>query len=126
MIEKLQTIESQQIREKYVEMLMNTASCRGLERIPNSISNAGIQVAKETHDFPKYEILIVRSQWTKCVGGWSIRVNNYYNTKRHFLQIPMDSLKDCRAIIKELKETGNVQFWTGHLINAVSAVTVSS
>lgn len=103
--------------DEYTEMLMNTPVCRGLELVESSISNSGIQVCKEKHEFPKHDVLIVRGQWTKTSGAWSIRVNNYYATKRHFLQIPMDTLTQCRAIIQQLKETGECQLWTGHFIS---------
>ena len=122
---KTQNIESQEVRQhEFVEMLRNTPPCRGLELVESTISANGIQVAKERHEFHKYEILIVRGQWTKSVGGWSIRVNNFYNTKRHFLQIPIPTLKQCRAIIQQLKENGSVQLWSVHFIDANNAETV--
>lgn len=124
-MENTQNIESQEVRQqKFVNMLKETTPCRGLELVESSSSANGIQVRKERHDFPKYEILIVRSQWTKSCGGWSIRVNNFYNTKRHFLQIPIDTLKQCQTIIQELKDNGSVQLWSGHFINANDAQTV--
>jgi len=99
---------------EFTEMLQNTKPCKGLARIQESVSCQGIQVCKEKFEFPKHDVLIVRSQWTKTQGGYSIRVNNYYAAKRHFLQIPMDNLKQCKTVIDILKTEGEYQLWTGH------------
>ena len=95
-------------------MLLNTPACKGCQELDATIASEGVQVAKEVHEFSKHDVIIVRSQWTKTQGGYSIRVNNYFSEKRHFLQVPLDNLKQCRQVIAELKEKGEFQFWTGH------------
>lgn len=116
MSENTQHIENQNIENEFVQMLRNTPVCRGLELIDSSIANSGIQVCKEKTEFVDHDVLIVRGQWAKTSGAWSIRVNNYYAAKRHFLQIPMNNLKQCRAVVDELKQNGQIQLWTGHVI----------
>jgi hypothetical protein len=106
--------------DEFTEMLQNTAACRGLEIIENTISGGGITVCKEKHSFKKYDVLIVRSQWSKTQGGFGIRVNNYYQTKRHFIQIPMQTMKQCRQVIQDLNETGKHTFWTNHTVDVIN------
>ena len=106
------------VQNDYTRMLEQTPICSGLCRIEETRSCEGIQVRKARYEFEKHEILIVRSQWTKTQGGWAIRVNNYYAEKNHFLQIPVQQLKQCYQIINVLKEEGTVKLWTGHVINS--------
>ena len=106
------------INNEYTQMLQDTKACKGLDRIEETIACEGIQVQKSIHEFPNHDVLIVRSQWTKTQGSYSIRVNNYYAAKRHFLQIPMDNLKQCKQVIAKLEEDGIIQVWTGHTIEA--------
>tara|TARA_R110000772_G_scaffold259204_2_gene376743 strand:- start:76 stop:465 length:390 start_codon:yes stop_codon:yes gene_type:complete len=113
-----QTTENQVVKPTpYEQMLMDTPACKGLELVEPSSLNSGIQVIKEKISFVDRDVLIVRAQWTKTQGGFGIRVNNFYSEKRHFLQISMNNLKQCQSVVDQLKKTGQVQLWTGHVIN---------
>lgn len=98
---------------KFIQMLLETPQCKGLERVEESRSCSGIQVCKEKHIFSSQDVLIIRSQWSKTQGGWNIRVNNFYADKHHFLQVPVDTLKQCKEIIETLKKEGIFSHWMG-------------
>jgi len=99
----------------YDEMIKNTKICKGLKVIGESFQGALI-FEKAKFEFAKFDIQIVRIQWTKTQGAWAIRVNNFYSTKKHFCQLPIDKLKDCFKAIEILKNEGSFHHWTGIVV----------
>lgn len=119
------TNDMELVENDYTKMLQETSVCKGLERVQESISCEGIQVLKAHFSFTKKDVQIIRSQWTKTQGGWAIRVNNFYAEKRHFLQVPVDTYKQCKQIISNLMEGEDVALWTGHVLQAKEIGTIA-
>lgn len=119
-MENTQTIENQDIKsqkqQQFVEMLMDTPACRGCEIVETVGVGNGVQVLKEKISFVDFDVMIIRSQWTKTQGGFAIRVPNYSTGKRHNLQIPVQTMRQCREHIQELKDNGITTLWTNHTI----------
>ena len=65
-------------------------------------------------NFENYKVQIVKSQWSKTQKTFCIRVYNYETGKNPHLQIPCETLKNCKRYISETSETGVLHLWTGH------------
>lgn len=92
---------------------------KGLEEVTDARNgNDGWTFYHSKYEFENHIISITKSQWAKTQKTFCIRVDNYVALKKHFIQIPMDSLKLAKMFIEELKENGSGQFWTGHHVNS--------
>lgn len=70
----------------------------------------------DEYNFENYTVQIVKSQWSKTQKTFCVRVHNYSTGKRPHLQIPLDTLKNCKMIINESIEKEYIHFWTGHIV----------
>jgi len=91
---------------------------RNFQRVESLGIGNDIQLRVEGYEFEKFNIDIIKAQWTKTQYTYCIRVYNYNIGKRPHLQIPNYNKKTALAFIQELKENGSAQVWTGHYVDA--------
>ena len=90
--------------------IMNLPANKNLQFIElNHLGNPTF--LKETYEFTKFIVKIVKVQWSKTQSVWAIRIPNYFIGKRHILQMPAKNLKEARQIIEHAKKTGIISHY---------------
>ena len=68
---------------------------------------------RESKDF---DFQIVKTQWTKTQFGYSLRVPNFFQGKKHDIRLPFDTIKQARGFINRIFNEGFAQHWTGYVV----------
>ena len=87
---------------------------RGLHVIDPLGSTDSVSFLVSEHRFEHYTVQIVKVQWTKTQKAYCIRILNFNTGNRPHIQIPCDTLRNCKAFVNEAAKTGIISLWTGH------------